>query len=165
MNTLDFIILGITVLFGVWGFKQGFMEALGGILGVVIATILSGKFFLWLADFFGGSNLASVVAFLLIFAITLKVVGFVFWFFGKIFKLIAVLPFVDSFNRVLGVVLGLLQGVLICTVAVYLLNKYPLNGWFVTQLQTSFIADILLTISIIFLPLLPESLRKLRGIL
>ena len=165
MNILDLILIGAILLFGLLGFRKGFIQTIGGIVGVVVATVLAGKYFLLAGNFFGSTNLANVVAFLAIFSITIKLVGLAFWALGKLFRVISILPFVKTFDRALGTVLGLAQGILILSVVMFFLTKFPLNPWLEVSMQGSLLTDVLITISIILTPLLPEALKTLKGII
>jgi len=165
MNTLDYILLGVILLSALWGFRKGFLETLGGILGIIVATVIAGKFYLLLGSFLGGNNLSNFISFLVIFFIILKIVGLSFWILGKIFQLISIVPFLQSFDRLLGAVLGLLEGILVLTVVMYFLSKYPLNQWLLTQMQSSIITVLLLKASYIFMPLLPEAMKRIKSLI
>jgi membrane protein required for colicin V production len=165
MNTLDFILIGIILLFAYLGFRRGFLQTLGSLLGIIVASIVAGRFYLWLGDLFGGSNFSKVLAFILVFALIIKLISLVFWALGKIFQVIAVIPFLQTFERVLGGVLGLTEGILILTVLTFFTTRYPFNDWLTSQMKDSVVVGILLAISYIFLPLLPEGLKKLKSII
>jgi len=153
------------LLFLLWGAKKGFLQAVGSIIGLVVATIVAGQFYEWLANFLGGSNLSVFIAFIILFSIVLKVVGLVFWGMGKVFQLISIVPFLQTFDRMFGAVLGLVSGILSLAVIVYFVNKFPFNDWVIDQLKDSVVAPVLLMVSYIFLPLLPEALKKVKSII
>lgn len=165
MNFLDFILLGIILLFGVLGFRRGFLQTLGGIIGIIIASIVASRFYLVLGNLFGGSNFAKVIAFIIIFALVIKIISLFFWAMGKVFRLIAVIPFLQSFEHALGAVLGVAEGILVLSVVVFFFSKYPFNDWLMIQMKHSFMSNVLLTISYIFMPLFPEAVNKIKGII
>ncbi|OGF31646.1 hypothetical protein A2533_04125 [Candidatus Falkowbacteria bacterium RIFOXYD2_FULL_35_9] len=165
MIILDYILIGVILIFAIWGFKQGFLQVVGSMVGLVVAVVLAGKYYLLLGSFLGGNNLSNFFAFLLIFSLILKIMSLLFWGFGKVFEIIAIIPFLKTFERLLGSVLGIVQGILVLSVVIYFLSKYPLNDWLISQMADSLITPLLLMISYIFLPLLPEALKALKSIL
>ena len=165
MNVLDFILIGLILLFGVWGLRKGFLETLGALVGIIVAAVIAGRFYLFVGDFFGSTDFANIIAFVIIFAITIKLVGLFFWLLGKVFKIISILPFVQSFDRFLGAILGLVAGILILTVLTYFLSKYNFNSWLIWQMKDSILVAVLLKISYIFMPLLPDALKKIKSLI
>lgn len=163
MVILDYILLGFILLMGGWGLKNGLIQSVGSIFGIVIATLVASRFYLVVANWFGGSNLTNLLAFIIIFGLTVKIVGLVFWLFGKIFKIITILPLVSHFDRFLGLILGLTEGILVLAVILSFLLKYPFNYWIISQMSGSLVASVLLKIGFIFMPLFPEAVNKLKS--
>jgi len=158
-------LLGSIVILTLLGFKKGFLETLGSILGIIVAVILASRFYPLVASWFGGSDLANVIAFILLFSLSVKIVTLAFWLIGKIFKIVTVLPFVSSFNRLLGLVLGAVEGIFIMSVILHFLLKYPLNDWLIGQMAASVVAQTLLRIGNVFIPLFPEALKQIKSVL
>ena len=165
MNILDYILLGLILLTAAFGFRSGLLRMIGSLVGLVIATLLASRFYPNVADWFGGTNMSQVIAFLLIFGLSIKLITLLFWVIGKVFQIVTVLPFVSSVDKVLGLVLGLAEGILIVAMAIYFINKYPFNDWLMAQMSGSVVAPVLLIIAQVFLPLLPEALKKIKSYL
>lgn len=165
MVTLDYILIAIVLLFGALGWKKGFLRSVGSIVGLVLAAVLASRYYVDVGSWFGGTNFSNVIAFLLIFSITSKLVSLLFWILGKIFKLISIIPFLQSFDRLLGAIFGLVEGVFVLSIFVYFMSKYPINDWLTSSLEVSVVAGVLLKIGIIFVPLFPETLKKLKSII
>ena len=165
MNLLDYILLGLIITFTFWGLRKGFMQAVGALFGIVIATVIAGQFYLMLGEKLGGTNLSSFLAFLIIFSIILKLVGLAFWIFGKLFKLISIVPFLQTFDRLLGAVLGMFAGIMVLSLLVLFLSKYPFNAWLLVSMRESIVTLVLLKISFVFVPLLPETINKIKSFL
>lgn len=163
MITLDYILLGIIFILAVLGFKKGFLESLGSIVGIIAAAIIASRFYPHVAGWFGGTNLSNIIAFIVIFGVAIKVVSLLFWVMGKIFRIITVLPFISSFDRLLGFVLGLVEGIFILAIILNFALKYPLNEWMIWQMSISSVARVLLTIGGVFLPLFPEALKAIKS--
>ncbi len=149
----DVILLLVIVIFATWGFFLGFIEAVGSLLGLVLAAFLAEKYYLPVSHWFSSSPSTAfkVLAFLLIFVLVSKLVGLIFYFLGKIFKIISFLPFLKTANRLLGGILGALEGVFICGAFLYIIKFLPTNGWLKNSLHHSVLTPFLLKI---FHPLL-----------
>ena len=163
MVTLDYILLGIIAIIALLGFKKGFLESLGSIFGIIIAAIVASRFFPDVAAWFGGSNFSNVIAFIIIFGLAIKIVSLLFWALGKIFQVITVLPFISSFDKLLGLILGFVEGIFILAIISHFLLKYPLNDWLMWQMSISVVAKVLLTIGTVFVPLFPEALKSIQS--
>lgn len=115
---LDVIIIAVLAFFGAMGFFLGLIQGIGALIGLVLGLKLAGLYYLKVADFLtpillGNAGWAKVVAFILIFTIANRLIGLLFYFINKIFKLIAIIPFLGTINRFGGLVLGLIEGIII----------------------------------------------------
>lgn len=170
MNVVDIsllILLGGFVLYGFW---FGIIHMVGALVGVVFGAIAAGRLYPlvagWIAPLFGDSqNLAKVVAFIAIFVLVGRLVGLAFWVIEKIFKFIAIIPFLKTFNRLLGAALGLLEGTLALGLAVYFAARFPISANFEVLMRDSAVAKALHAVGAILAPLLPAAVRAVRSIL
>lgn len=163
MAILDYILLGFIVLWAILGLKKGFLRTLGALIGLVVAVILASRFFPIVSDWLGGNNFSNIIAFVIIFSVALKLIGLVFWLLGKMFEVITILPFISSFDRMLGFILGFAEGILILAVFSYFFGKYPFNDWLIAQMSVSVVAGILMKIGAIFIPLFPEAVKVIKS--
>lgn len=158
------IILGGFVLFGFW---FGVIHTLGALLGTVAGAYIAGHNFSSVASFIqghiGGSlPVWKVVAFLIIFTVIDRLVGFVFYIIEKIFHIFTVIPFLKTINRLAGAILGLVEGVLVIGLTLHIAGVVPLAGWFAGRvLEPSSVARYMLGVARVLLPFLPEALRVL----
>ncbi|KKQ57408.1 MAG: Colicin V production protein [Parcubacteria group bacterium GW2011_GWA2_38_13] len=142
---------------------MGLIEALGTLVGIALGAWLGGIFYKdtgdWLSSFmFGQKNVAYVVAFVLIYVVSSKAIGILFWFLNKIFKLIAIIPFLKTINRVAGATLGLIEAALMLGVILIFLSHFPFSSWLTAELAKSQIALWLMAIAKVLTPLLPKVL-------
>jgi membrane protein required for colicin V production len=163
MVLLDYLLLAIIILIGVLGLRRGLIQSLGSILGIILATLIASRFYNIVAELFGGTNLTYLISFIVIFSVTVKLISLVFWLLGKLFKIITVLPLISQFDRFLGLVLGLAQGILILSVILNFSLKYPFNYWLIEQMSASVVAGILLKIGFVLVPLFPDALKKIKS--
>ena len=170
MTILDFILLIIIFFFTFSGFWFGLVHALGALLGTVAGVLIAGNYFEQLQKiiqplFMKNENLAKIVAFLIIFVIVDRLVGLVFWLINKIFKVLSIIPFLKTINRLAGAVLGFLEGAIVLGVVLIMIGKFPFANFIIPAIQTSNVAKWLIHIGKILAPLLPELVKQARSYL
>lgn len=165
MPTLDlilYILLGGFILYGLW---FGLIHALGGLIGVIFGTLFASRLYepvtRWISPIFGGDpNLLRILSFSIAFIIINRVVGFGFWIIEKIFKVISVLPFLKSVNRLAGAAFGFLEGVFVLGGILFIIARFPLAVPWQKQVQESKVAQSLVRTYTVMTPLLPRALRE-----
>lgn len=148
------------------GFASGLIQALGSLIGVVFGAWLAGIWYQpvgefiapWLANRRG---IALVVAFSLVYLLVTKVVGVGVWLVTKVFHLLKFIPFFGTFNRLLGGLLGLVEGVLATGLVLQVASKV-VPSVATPMVAQSTVAGWLLAASAMLLPLLPEVLRLVK---
>lgn len=164
MNIVDVSLLVALGGFILYGFWFGIIHMVGSLLGVLIGAIAAGRLYVpvahWIAPFVGSNeNLAKIIGFFIVFVLVNKLVGLVFWIVEKIFKFISVIPFLKTFNRLLGAALGLLEGTLVLGLLVYFASRFPVSAAFDGAFGQSSVAHALLPVGSILAPLLPLAVR------
>ena len=166
MSTIDIIILVVLALF-VWkGIKMGLIEAVGGIVGLFVGVFFAGRYYVEAADMlkgllFGSEILANVLGFLLIFILVNRAVALVFWIIDRIFNIIAIIPFLKTFNRLLGGIFGLLEGLIFIGIIIFFLSLMPFTGNLQKSVAGSRFAPIMETIGKIADPFIPDTIINL----
>jgi len=168
MNFTDIIFLIIIGGFGIYGFWSGFVRAFGSLIGTFLGVYLAGRYYLdlanWLTSFTGWQlNTSKVLMFIIAFFVISSALGVLFWFVDRIFKIVSIIPFVKTFNRLFGLGLGLIEGILSVGLFVYFVERIPLSEKIMTGLVHSMLAPILSDIASIFIPLLPQALQLLHS--
>ena len=138
MNWLDFVILGILIVSMYWGLKTGiFVAAIYGI-GILIGWRISGEVSQTIGELIGdalglqsdsvkavselsGVNLSidtttTIVAYVIILSLTLFVTIILLKFIKPFLTVIDVATL--GFSRIAGIILGLIVGVIICSVTI-----------------------------------------------
>ena len=138
MNWLDFVILGILIVSMYWGLKTGiFVAAIYGI-GILIGWRISGEVSQTIGELIGdalglqsdsvkavselsGVNLSidtttTIVAYVIILILTLVVTKIILKFIKPFLTVIDVATL--GFSRIAGIILGLIVGVIICSVTI-----------------------------------------------
>ncbi len=169
MTLFDLILILIVFGFVWFGFWFGLIHALGGLVGLIVGAAVASRWYDDLAEkilFLFGSqgNLAKVVSFLIIYIITNRLVGFIFFIIGRILRPITHLPFLKTINRVAGAFIGFVEGSLTIGLILYFMTKFPI-GWLMKFIENSKLAQHFINLAKFLLPLLPEVLKKIESMI
>jgi len=115
MLLFNIVLVLILLAFIGLGLKDGFIHAFGRIVGAVIGFVAARAWYLPAAQIFSKnpSGWTKVIAFLFIFLLITRLLGWVFKTLDATYKFIAKLPFMKSFNSLLGALLGFIEGLVI----------------------------------------------------
>ncbi len=158
MTIFDFILLFIWAGFLFYGFFFGFIRTLGSLLGVIVGAWLASLFYLDFFNlidpvFFGLDNVGKVISFLIVFIIITKIVSILVVIADKTFDIISIIPFLKTINRLLGAVLGFVEGVVVLGLIIYVLAVYGSSGGMVAGwLVNSQVVPHLLKLITVMLP-------------
>ncbi|MCD4761816.1 CvpA family protein [bacterium] len=166
------IILTVAVSgFVFYGLFFGLIRTFGVFAGVLIGALLASRFYVPVAEwiqpfFFGYNNLGKVLVFIVLFSLINRLVGFGFYLLDKAFNIISIIPFLKTFNRIGGAVLGFISGSLFIGLILFVISKYAIiNTLFGGWLIDSKLSPFFLKMNTILLPLLPEMLKKLKSMI
>lgn len=165
-DLLLLILLGGFVLYGLW---FGLMHAIGALVGSFAGAFFAGLFFSpigsFLASIWGHELAMKGFAFVLIFFVFNRLIGFGFYVLDRAYQVLARMPYLHSLDKVLGGLVGLLDGVLVIGIALFIFARYPLGAWMEQSLIASEFAPWFMYSSRVLQYLLPEVVRQVRGIL
>lgn len=170
MNVLDITLLVALGGFVLAGFWFGLIHMVGAFAGMIVGVWAAGHFNTqvseWIVSVFGGNiNLIRVLAFVLTYSIAARLVGVLFWFVEKIFGLITIIPFLKTFDRLLGAALGFVEGMLAIGLAVYFMGRFPISERFAELLHASQFAPKFQAVGSVLAPLLPDAIRILKSVI
>lgn len=166
----DVILVVIFFAFVFGGFALGLIRSVGALVGLALGVWVAGHYFMgpadWLAPIIGGNgSLAKIISFVVIFLIINQCVTLIFHLLDKAFNLLYIIPFVSSLNRLGGVILGAIEGVLTLGVIIYIIAKFAPESGFVTgTLDKSQIAHYLVFGSQWLINILPEAFAKIKSV-
>ena len=168
MELVDVILLLIIGGFALAGVWFGFVHTLGSLIGTVFGIYLATRYFEilsgWLVKVFGWEgNAPKVLAFIVAFFVINRLVGFGFWFLEKFIGFLTRLPFIRSLNRLLGLLLGLAEGVITVGAVIYFIERFPLSLPFMGHLANSQVAPYTVSVATVLLPLVPEAIKLLQS--
>ena len=168
MAFFDIVLLIIIAWFGLFGLWFGLVHTVGSLVGVIMGVYLASRFYEpvanWVVGATGwGANMSRVVIFVLAFIIINRLVGLGFWIMDKFLSILTHLPFIKSIDRILGLVFGILEGMIILGIVFYFISRFPLGDVFMEQMSSSLLVPLVSGIASILIPLLPEALRVLKS--
>lgn len=170
MTVIDISLLVLLGGFLLAGFWFGLIHMIGAIIGVVFGALISSRVFEYVAQFFHALtdwnlNLLRILSFTIIFILINRIVGLLIHVIDKAFAVIAIIPFMKTFNRLLGALLGLLEGTLVLGLIVYVASKFPISAASEIIFRNSSIARMLNHIGELLSPLLPKAIQAIQSIL
>jgi membrane protein required for colicin V production len=170
MNIVDIVLLVILAGFILSGFWFGIIHMVGSLVGLLVGAWAAGHYYealaQWGGAWVGGNmNLARIIAFFVIFVIVNRLFGIVVFLAEKVFKIIAIIPFMKTFNRLLGAAFGLIEGTLVLGLAVYFASRFPYTASFELAMRGSELAKALNNVGLILAPLLPQAVRAIQSVL
>lgn len=162
---LDLIIIIILLVYFFAGFARGMIQTFGSLVGIFAGAYVAGHIFEPVGSalsfvFLGNENLSKLALFVIILIIVNALVGIIFWVLGLLFKIISILPFVETFNRIGGAIFGTLEGILVISLTFYIALRFPIGVNMVEMISDSGLARIFLMIAKILAPLLPEAIQN-----
>ncbi len=168
MSLFDIVLLCIIGGFGLFGLWFGLISTLGSLVGTVVGVYLASRWYVpvaqWLIKTTGWSgNFSKVIVFILAFLIINRLVGFAFHLLDKALSILTHLPFIHSLDRLLGLVFGIFEGIIVLGITFFFINKFPLTPKFMTAFSTSKIASYCVSVASILWPLIPDALKSLKN--
>lgn len=168
ISWFDLSLLVIIGGFALAGFWFGFIHTAGSLIGTLVGAYVASRYYEslshWLVKVTGWQgNTARVVMFIVAFIIISRLVGFLFWIIDKLLSIITRLPFISSINRLLGLGLGFLEGVMTLGLIIYFVERFPLSDKIMNLIAASSFAPKLRAVADVFIPLLPDALKLLKS--
>ena len=108
-------------------------------------------------------NTTRLVVFIVAFILINRLVGLIFWLINKVLGIFTKLPFVNSANRLLGLVFGILEGALVLGIALFYISRFPLGDKFMNALSASKIAPYLDSLISVLKPFIPEAIKVIKS--
>jgi membrane protein required for colicin V production len=158
MNSIDTIIVVVVLLFGALGIYWGFIRQVLAVAGLLAGVILASRYGTAVADalssFIRSDTLAQALGFLIVLVAVSSLVSFL----ATLLRRFVGLLFLGWLDHLIGGLLGVLQGLLACTIILIVAATFPNTLWS-TALGNSQFAPMLVRVFGFLLQLLPESFR------
>lgn len=121
LTAADWVIIAVIVFSAIMSVMRGFVREAASIIAWIAAFLVTGKLYLTIAPLFKFSNdelTRNVLAIIVLFAVTLIATGMA----GRLICTMVQKAGLSGFDRLLGVVFGVLRGVLIMAAVLALLQ-------------------------------------------
>ncbi|MEK7067494.1 MAG: CvpA family protein [Patescibacteria group bacterium] len=170
VNLFDAILIVLVLTATAYGFLKGIIRMLGDLTGVLIGIWVAGNYFLpfyeWTHSMYlGNANIGKAISFLLLLALTSKLISLAVMVLDRFINFINIIPFFWTINRFAGSLVGFLTSSIFLGIAIYFLSRYSIGFGFDKLLVGSKIAKGLFRFGEFFSPLLPEILRQLHSLI
>jgi len=169
MALFDVILLLIWAGFVFYGLFFGLIRIFGVFAGIFVGAFVASHYYLAfysLISFIPSESLGKIVAFVLLFGIANKLTSFGFALLDKAFNIVSIIPFLKTFNRLLGALFGFLSGGMMMGLFFYFASRQVLIGTFFADMITgSQIASLSVAFVYFLLPLIPTVLENLRSVI
>ncbi len=164
MSWIDINLLVLIVGFTVVGFAVGFVQMAGNLLGTIIGIVLASRLTGTVAGWVGAAEAgwARVTVFLVLYGIVSGLFGLVTWVASMAFGLVKLVPLVPTVNRLLGAVLGAAAGVVTVGAALFVAGQLLPPETVRSAIETSVVAGPLVSLMRLSTFLLPEALRVIQ---
>lgn len=162
MPWIDIILLVVLAGFVLTGLWLGFIQTLGDIVGTVVAIAIASHLIGPVSEWFGWATTAGwqrVLLFIFLYGLISRLWALLFWLVRKVLGFVAWIPFVPTVNRILGAVLGLVEGVLAVAAALFIASTVLPAATVEAFIRPSAVAQLLLAMTSVVKYLLPEAMR------
>jgi len=160
MAIIDVLIIIIIFAFMLLGFVFGFIHALGSLIGTAVALLISGIAINPISEkltfVLGGGITTKILIFLALFLIVSHLIGFLFSIAEKIFHFLYWIPFAKTIDRILGSVFGLIEGIIVCGIVLFLISQILPDNALKDMISSSVLGETLIGIVVLFKIFLPE---------
>lgn len=163
MHWLDIVLIVWLAASLISGARAGFIYKLGTFVGFIAGVWLSSRWTPEIAPSFGSGPVVTVVVFLVMVSLVSKLFGLAAWIVDKVFKVIAIIPFLKTFNRVLGGLLGVFITMFLISAGVYVADLFSRGGSVSQTIDQSRVARGLGSFSFVYAPFIADSLEQYSG--
>lgn len=118
------------VLMGSIGFRRGFIEEVGRLIGLIVSTVFSLKYYLSLsAKILTFVQLNTFVVMVISFSIIFVLILFIVRVLTRFFHILLTSTGTKFANRSMGFIFGALKGIIILMIFYWSIDLFPMNKW------------------------------------
>jgi membrane protein required for colicin V production len=156
MSRVDTIIVVVILLSGALGIYWGFIRQVLALAGLIAGLVFASRYGASVADALSSFVTSDTLARVLGFGIVLIGVSAAASLLASLLRRFVGLLFLGWLDHLAGGLLGLLQGLMVCTVVLLAAATFPLALW-APAVADSRVAPVLVRAFSFLLPLLPDS--------
>jgi len=136
LNVLDIVFLIIIVLSVIFGIIKGFVRELFSLAFFILALVLSFLYYSEIGEWYGENlsrNIANFAGFITIFVVILVIGSLVTYLVKKLF----ILGPLKSIDRIFGGVFGMVRGILLVCIIVFVFIAFQVNDKLIKESRLS----------------------------
>ena len=127
---LDVLACFFIAIMGSIGFRRGFIEEMGRLIGLIFSTVFSLKYYLTLSSkILTFINLNTFVVMVISFSIIFVLMLFIIRVLTRFFHILLTSRGTKFANRSMGFVFGSLKGIIILMLIYWTIDLFPSNKW------------------------------------
>ena len=123
MGIVDICIIVFVIIMALAGWRSGFVRSFGSLLALIASVVVSFYGMSWLHDSFdltfADHPWMTIGAFLILSLIASRIAQYIVDILDLVRKIIAIIPFVNLINNILGAAFGVLQSAVAILVLAY----------------------------------------------
>lgn len=160
MALVDVILILVVGFFSMMGFFFGFVHTVGNLIGALLGIFLASRFSDSVAMQLGMENGGGlrIAIFIIVFFLISRIVGMAFWVVEKIAAMASVIPLAGTVNRLLGALLGGVEGIIVVGIILFFAMNHLSSDAVRLALEASSVAKYLVAMTSALQVLFPESL-------
>ncbi|MCW1929783.1 MAG: CvpA family protein [Candidatus Kerfeldbacteria bacterium] len=159
MNWLDIILIIWLASSALSGFKLGFFYKVTSLVATLFGLYLTTKYTSTVASWFGSGVWSLITTFLVLVTLVSHVAGMLALGVDRMFSVAKWIPFVGLANRIAGAIVSLILSCIILSVVFWLASTFADNNHMVDVINNSFLARNINHFSLLFLPLIAQTLK------
>jgi membrane protein required for colicin V production len=156
MSSVDTIIVVIILLSGALGIYWGFIRQVLALAGLIAGLVFASRYGASVADALSSFVASDTLARVLGFGIVLIGVSAAASLLASLLRRFVGLLFLGWLDHLVGGLLGLLQGLMICTIFLLIAATFPISLWAPAIAESQFAPMVVRSFSFL-LPLLPDA--------
>ncbi|MFA6130752.1 MAG: CvpA family protein [Patescibacteria group bacterium] len=131
LEVIDIILVVLFALFALAGFHYGFIRTAGSLAGLILGVLGGSYLVSWLADRFGAlqTGWGSILLFIVTILCISSIVSWLVELLDELVDILSIIPFLKTINKILGGIVGFLEGVIALLAIAYLAESYLPEGF------------------------------------
>ncbi|MBU4315378.1 CvpA family protein [Patescibacteria group bacterium] len=139
LTLADLALLIIAGLFIISGLYYGFIRTVGSLIGMVGGIFVAVFAIEWLDSVWGISShpILQIALFIIIMGFASQLIGWIFELIDRAYKLLTIIPFLSSINKLLGGIVGAIEAFVVLSGIIYYATTYLSDGAFKSAILDS----------------------------
>lgn len=136
---IDIVLVTLVALFVISGLYYGFIHTVGNLIGMFAGILVGGYAIAWLDDWIQilSQPIGAIIVFVLTILLVSRIIGWLIDLIDEVYKILTIIPFLSSINKLLGGLVGFVEGMLTVAALIYFTTSYLPNSAITAQVLTA----------------------------